>query len=212
MSKIVGVTLWGENGYGKLFLDLNEDVLASVIKTPITQPSSTNYSVSCTDADGDGYCWWGIGKRPSDGCPVTSHLEEDGDDSNPLLGPYDANYNSTILSDCPAGSTPPEAPTVGIITQPTCTLATGSAVLSGLPETGTWTLTRIPDGTATTGTGVSTAISGLAPGTYTFTVTNASGCTSKTSANVVINAQPIVPTIDTSSVRDASTFNRSRGR
>ncbi|MGC1391231.1 MAG: FISUMP domain-containing protein, partial [Bacteroidales bacterium] len=34
------------------------------------------------------------------------------------------------------------APTVGTITQPTCSLATGSVVLSGLPATGTWTLTR----------------------------------------------------------------------
>ena len=195
---------WGENGYGKLFLDLNQDVLAGVVKTPVTQPASTNYDVVCTDSDGDGYCWWGIGKRPSDGCPVTSHLEEDGDDSNPLLGPYDANYNCTILTDCPAGSTPPAVPTVGIITQPTCTVATGSVVLSGLPETGTWTLTISPGGTATTGTGSSTIISGLAGQTYIFTVTNASGCTSETSANVVINAQPIMPTISTSSIIDVS--------
>ena len=178
---------WGENGYGKFFFDLNQDVSASVVKTPITQPASTNYNVVCTDSDGDGYCWWGIGKRPSNGCPVTSHLEEDGDDSNPLLGPYDANFNCTIISDCPS------VPLIGTITQPTCTEATGSVVLGGLPVSGTWTLTRSPGGTPTTGSGTSTTISGLATGTHNYTVTDASGCTSPASGNVVIDAQPSTP-------------------
>jgi hypothetical protein len=189
---------WGENGYCSLFLDLTQDVLASVVKTPITQPSSTNFNVVCTDADGDGYCWWGIDKRPSNGCPVTSHLEEDSDDSNSLLGPYDATFNSTIISDCPS------VPLIGTITQPNCTEATGSVVLGGLPVSGTWTLTRSPGGTPDTGSGTSTTILGLSEGTYNFTVTNASGCSSDTSANVVINVQPIIPTIATSSVSDAS--------
>jgi len=60
------------------------------------------------------------------------------------------------------------APTVGAITQPTCTTATGSVVLSGLPTN--WTLTRSPGSITTTGTGTSTTISGLAAGTYTYTV------------------------------------------
>jgi gliding motility-associated-like protein/uncharacterized repeat protein (TIGR01451 family) len=87
----------------------------------------------------------------------------------------------------------PNTPTVGTITQPTCSVATGSVALSGLP-TGTWTVTGSPSGTAT-GTGTSTTISGLAAGTYTFTVTNANGCASVASANVTVNAQPpIAPT------------------
>ena len=88
----------------------------------------------------------------------------------------------------------PTAPVVGTITQPTCSVATGSVVLSGLPATGTWTLTRSPGGVTTTGTGTSTTISGLSAGTYTYTVTNAEGCTSVPSANVVINVQPSTPT------------------
>jgi Papain family cysteine protease/Secretion system C-terminal sorting domain len=195
---------WGENGYGKFILDLS-NVNTYFLKTPITQPISTNYSVSCTDADGDGYCWWGTGTRPPNGCPVTSHLEEDGDDSNPLLGPYDSNFNCTIISDCPS------VPLIGTITHPTCTEARGSVVLDGLPVSGTWTLTRSPGGTVTSGTGISTTISGLAAETYTFTVTNVSGCTSETSANVVINAQPIIPTIATSSIIDATSSTASGG-
>lgn len=83
----------------------------------------------------------------------------------------------------------PTAPAVGTITHPTCALATGSVVLSGLPS-GNWT---IHPG-AIAGNTTSTTISGLATGTYNFTVTNASGCTSLASANVGINAQPATPT------------------
>jgi hypothetical protein len=95
----------------------------------------------------------------------------------------------------------PNAPVVGAITHPTCALAIGSVVLSGLPASGTWTLTRTGTSSATTtGTGTSTTISGLAAGTYNFTVTDASGCTSLASANVVINAQPATPTVPTVSI------------
>jgi hypothetical protein len=78
----------------------------------------------------------------------------------------------------------PTAPTIGTITQPTLNVPTGSVVLNGLPATGTWILTRTPGNTISSGTGTSTTISGLAAGTYTFTATNASGCTSPASANV----------------------------
>src|SRR4029077_11728664 len=83
----------------------------------------------------------------------------------------------------------PTAPVVGVITQPTCAVATGSVVLSGLPA-GNWT---INPGNIT-GTGASTTINGLVAGTYNYTVTNAAGCISPASADVVINTQPGSPT------------------
>lgn len=84
----------------------------------------------------------------------------------------------------------PTAPLLGSLTQPTCNVATGSVTLNSLPSTGTWTLTRSGTSSATTtGTGTSTTISGLAPGTYTFTVSNGT-CVSLASDNVVIN--PVV--------------------
>ena len=89
----------------------------------------------------------------------------------------------------------PSAPVVGTITHPTFSTATGSVVLSGLPSTGTWTLTRYPDGFTSQGTGTTRTISGLEPGTYTFTVTNAAGCTSVPTGNVVINARPGAPVV-----------------
>ena len=62
----------------------------------------------------------------------------------------------------------PSAPTVGTITQPTCTVATGSVVLNGLPSSGTWTIN--PGGI--TGTGTSTTITGLASGFYFLELNN----------------------------------------
>jgi len=82
----------------------------------------------------------------------------------------------------------PSAPVVGTITQPTCSVATGSVVLNGLPA-GNWTINP----GAIAGTGVSTTLSGLTTGTHSYTVTNAAGCISPLSANIVINAQPVTP-------------------
>ncbi len=95
-----------------------------------------------------------------------------------------------------AGSTPvaPEPPQIGTITQPTCSEPTGSVDLSGLPSTGTWTVTSSPGGLTITGTGPTTTgtFSGLsASTTYTFTVTDEmTGLTSASSSEAVINAQP----------------------
>jgi len=98
--------------------------------------------------------------------------------------------SSIVINTQPAT---PAAPVVGAITQPSCTVSTGSVVLSNLPSSGTWTLTRTPGGATSTGTGTSTTLSGLPAGTFTYKVTNASGCVSVSSTNVVINAQPVIP-------------------
>jgi len=105
----------------------------------------------------------------------------------------DGTCNSTATTNVVINAQPvtPTAPTIGTITQPTCTVGTGSVDLSGLPSSGTWTVTGTPSGTAT-GTGTTTTITGLAPGTYTFTVSNGT-CTSTVSVNALVNAQPTVP-------------------
>jgi gliding motility-associated-like protein len=88
----------------------------------------------------------------------------------------------------------PSAPIIGTITQPTCAINFGSVNLSGLPASGTWTLTTIP-GSTSTGTGTTTTVSLLAAsGNYSFTITNTSGCTSVASTSAVINAIPTAPT------------------
>ena len=87
----------------------------------------------------------------------------------------------------------PAPPTAGTIIQPTCSLPTGSLELTGLTDSGIWTITRYPGTVVLTGTGISTTISGLQAGTYNFTLANAAGCVSATSANVIINTQPLSP-------------------
>jgi len=87
----------------------------------------------------------------------------------------------------------PSTPSVGTITPPTCSVSTGSVNLFGLPSTGTWTITMYPGTITTTGTGSSITISGLETGTYNFTVSNAAGCSSVPSSNVVIPVQPPTP-------------------
>ncbi len=130
----------------------------------------------------------------------------------PKSGDYGRTVTISVTTDHPSGCVSavatytltvnaiPSAPAVGLITSPTCSVPTGSVVLSSLPSTGTWTLTRSPGGVTTTGTGTSTTISGLASGTYTFTVTNSVLCISPSSLNVVIPAQPASPSIPVQTV------------
>ena len=85
-------------------------------------------------------------------------------------------------------SASPPAPEISLITQPTCLVPSGSVVLNRLPDQEKWTLTRSPDETIITGTGVSTTVSGLNAGNYSFRVTNSGGCNSPSSAEVDISS------------------------
>jgi gliding motility-associated-like protein len=110
--------------------------------------------------------------------------------NNPLGSPCSAAVVTYALTVNPI----PSAPSIGTITNLTCTVITGSVVLNGLPSTGTWSLTMEPGGVITSGTGTSTTVSGLDAGTYNFTVTTEEGCTSASSAPAVISPQPSSPT------------------
>ena len=88
--------------------------------------------------------------------------------------------NTIIVGAQPAT---PAIPALGTITQPDCVISTGSVVLNNLPA-GTWIL---EPGTMTGNTTAAT-INNLAAGSYSFTVTNAAGCSSLPSANVDIIA------------------------
>ncbi|MBU3660286.1 MAG: hypothetical protein FGM14_10470 [Flavobacteriales bacterium] len=95
----------------------------------------------------------------------------------------------------------PSAPTIGTITQPTCGTATASVALSGLPSSGSWTVAGTPSGSLAS-SGTTGTVTGLtANQTYTFTVTNADGCTSSASGNAVVNAQPATPSAPTASAQ-----------
>ena len=83
----------------------------------------------------------------------------------------------------------PATALLGTITQPGCTVSTGSVILNGLP-TGNWVIN--PGNFS--GNTSSTSINTLAAGTYNFTVTNELGCASLPTANVVINGVFGAPT------------------
>ena len=105
----------------------------------------------------------------------------------------------------------PTTPTTGTITQPTCALATGSVDLTGLPDTGTWTLASTPAGISANGSGSSTTIFGIAAGTYTVTVTNDAGCTSAASADIIVDVQPPTPNVadQATSILTGATFTET---
>lgn len=108
----------------------------------------------------------------------------------------DVTYNGTTCTQNFTNTVNPvpTAPVVGTVTQPTCSVSTGSVDLSGLPASGTWTVTASPGGATSTGTGTTGTISGLTDNTsYTFTVTNSSGCTSSASISATIDPAPTIP-------------------
>lgn len=82
-------TWWGDEGYAYVVTNLNE--ISSWHTCQLYGPvSSTNFNdtdILCTDNDGDGYYYWGIGPKPAH-CPPCPD-EPDGDDSNACFGPMD---------------------------------------------------------------------------------------------------------------------------
>ena len=122
-----------------------------------------------------------------------------------LTGLDPATYSFTVTNSdgCASGNSAnavinaqpstPSPPITGTVTQPSCETPTGSVVLNGLPGSGTWTLTRFPGAVDRTGSGAAVTVSGLAPGTYHWTVTNSGGCTSGNSADVTFSNPPASP-------------------
>jgi len=98
------------------------------------------------------------------------------------LSPMSANVSIPVVAGIPS------APVIGTTVQPVTGTPTGSVVLNGLPENGQWVLHRLPDNINISGTGNSYKMTGLAPGTYTFKVTNSAGCTSGLSDILTINS------------------------
>jgi hypothetical protein len=115
---------------------------------------------------------------------------------------YGSDPNSTQTTAISSGRsytfTPviPTAPTFAI-TQPTCSVATASVVLNGLP-TGSWELTRTPGSVITTGSGTSTTITGLGAGTtYTYSVNSlTNGLKGEYFNNMTLAGSPVLTLTD----------------
>ena len=99
----------------------------------------------------------------------------------------ESHASSDVVID--AQPSTPSAPVAGAITQPSCAVATGSFTITSFDATSTYTFS--PSGpTVDAGSGVVTLAAGA---TYTFTETNAAGCESHASSDVVIDAEPATP-------------------
>lgn len=166
------------------------------VLTQILSGGAVNLSIVASKDDPDTPAKDGY----TSGNPVSYRLCANG--ATVVITNVQANYTAgsgifsiggTAVAELSGTAQVPTAPIVGTITQPTCAVPTGSVYLSGLPSSGSWTLTRTPGSVTYPGSGNSYTVSGLDPGTYTFTVTNTGGFTSPSSGNVVIDAQPVTP-------------------
>ena len=173
---------------------------ASVSAQPTCSTATGTITVT-VPAPGAGITYTVTGTSPV----VAAVTNSTGVFSGLAAGTYDVTTSENGCTSLPTSLTvnaqpaTPTTPVIGTITQPTCALATGSVALSGLPASGTWTVTASPGGATITGTGTTATFSGLAANTYTFTVTNAAGCTSVASASATVNPQPTPPAAATAS-------------
>jgi hypothetical protein len=90
---------WGSNGteFYSVIADAKRFMNYSLL-TPLTSLIYDDSDIRCVDLDSDGYYNWGLSLTKPNTCPTCSD-SCDCDDSKPYFGPYDANYNCTILCD-----------------------------------------------------------------------------------------------------------------
>jgi gliding motility-associated-like protein len=174
----------------------------SVDSVQITQPAAalTLSVISTVDAICFGSSEGGIVVNASGGTPNYTYLWSNsmttatitGLSANTFVLTVTDNNNCTAtvsaLINEPAQVT---VPVVALVNQTTCVSAVGSINFSGLPA-GNWTLTESPGGTILNGSGTTAVFGNLAPGVYSFIVTDAAGCSSVSTANITINSQLIL--------------------
>ncbi len=83
-------TGFGDHGFVIQQVDGNY-INAAIVQDPDFVEIPSHPTVQVWDADGDGYCWWGIGDQPA-GCD-TCPSQRDCDDNNPFKGPYNADFS-----------------------------------------------------------------------------------------------------------------------
>jgi photosystem II stability/assembly factor-like uncharacterized protein len=94
-------------------------------------------------------------------------------------------------------SVPETIPQITDISQPTCTVATGSVFISDLPEW-SWTITLLPEGFIVLGNGPFYVFENIMPGVHQLLVEDETGCTSILTPEFIISditAVPPTPTI-----------------
>lgn len=91
---------WGEQGFARVIFDNTRLRLYETIP-PFTSLIYSNNDRCVTDEDMDGYYTWGSGSKPSN-LPVWIPDEQDGDDTNPIVGPIDEYGNCDTLTVTPS--------------------------------------------------------------------------------------------------------------
>ncbi|MEM0575236.1 T9SS sorting signal type C domain-containing protein [Flavobacterium polysaccharolyticum] len=149
--------------------------------------SGVSYSVPAI-ANATSYTWsyTGTGFTPSGTTSsITGSFSSSATSGNLTVRGVNSCGSGTVSATYPIVVNPlPSAPTVGTITNVTCSSTTGSVVLSGLQNG--WIITQ--SGTALgsyTSSGTSYTVTGLVVGSYTFSVNNGT-CTSASTPNVPI--------------------------
>jgi len=98
-------TSWGDSGYGYISVPA-DTVTFHVIETPEVSAPGESTTRLCTDSDGDGYCWWGIGDTKPSTCPSScdGNDVEDCDDSDinkhGFIDEYICTSNSNQITSC----------------------------------------------------------------------------------------------------------------
>ena len=89
---------WGDEGYAYIVTNLADIWPYHTCRLigPVSRMNHSSSEIACTDNDGDGYYFWGMGPKPAHCPPCPS--EPDGDDSNACVGPRDVYGNLQSLS------------------------------------------------------------------------------------------------------------------
>ncbi|MFA5382175.1 MAG: right-handed parallel beta-helix repeat-containing protein, partial [Candidatus Micrarchaeia archaeon] len=102
---------WGIDGYGYLYGPIDIAVF-NKWGHPETAATGAPTTQLCTDADSDGFCWWGLGSKPSTGCPSScagnSVADCDDSDANKqgLIDGYICADTSDVISSCTTINSP----------------------------------------------------------------------------------------------------------
>jgi len=183
---------WGDAGYVYVETAITNVGWTHGLVTPV-QSIKQPLTVTCTDADGDGYYWWGLGAKPAS-CPPCP-AQPDGDDSNASLGPLDEYGNCLPIVEVPVLNDPADETIISGATTniPLTATYTGGEVLFTWTASGSSAdLTGFSDQATTIDGPIAQKLRnhGSAAAKVTYTVTPVSGAINGIPVNVEVTVAP----------------------
>jgi hypothetical protein len=155
------------------------------ITTNVPSPICPGTSIALTSSTGVGYLWSTGATSSSITVTTAGNYMVKITDANGCQSAFSAPTTVSLYS-------APLAPSIELITYPTCTVSTGSIHLENLPS-GSWILNQFGTSTSTfAGSTLEKNIPNLVSGTYYFTVTNSNGCISPASVTVNLTASTTI--------------------